>query len=166
MKGLNKSINKYVLSAMLFTLIAVFLTVVLTINLIKNNIRTVYSDNGFIIDLEPKISGKLEKLSDLDGLSIKTNKINITNNNDYKKKYQILISPLNNYEDNIRVSLNNNFIRYLNNFSKSDGYYIIYEGVLESGYSIVHQISIWQSEDSNIKSISVDFKISIKIIDE
>ena len=167
MKGLNKSIMMYILSAIFFTLFAVALTVVLTMNLINNNIRRAYEDHGLIIDFEPKITRRLEKLNDIDGLKLENdNKVNITNNSGSPKKYKILLSPINDNSKDIRVSINGRLIRVLDNFEKEDNNYVLYSGEIGAGYSSLFQIGMWQTAESEIKTLSVDFQINVKIIDE
>ena len=166
MKGLNKSIATYIVSAIFFTIIAVSLTVVLTMNLINNNIRKTYEDSGIIVDIEPKIAKRLEKLNDVNGLDIAKNRVNITNNSDTNKKYEILLTPLNNNEKDIRLSLNNLLIRNLDKFEKEDNNYVLFKGELKSGYSAIFQVGMWQSEESESKTITADFKLNVKIIDE
>ena len=166
MKGLNKTIITYIVSAVFFTLFAVGLTVVLTLNLINNNIRNTYIENGVIVDLEPKVTKRLEKQSNVDGLKNVGNRIVITNNGENIKKYKLLLTPLSDNEKEIRVSLNKQLIRILEYFDKEDGAYVLYGGELASGYSAVYEVGMWLSDDSELNNLSVDFKINVKIIDE
>lgn len=166
MKGLKESITKYTISAIIFIIFAVILTVILTINLINNSVRSVYSENGLVIDMEPKINRRLDKLSDVDGLTSTTNKINVTNNDSVNKRYQILLSPINDYEKDIRVSVNNMLIRYLANFEKDGNDYILMEDEVTPGHSVLNQVGMWQSIHSEEGKLGVDFKLKVKIIGE
>lgn len=165
MKILNKSILESVISAIIFVIIFIVLTVVVTYKFIESNIHKTYNEKNFMIEIEPKINKELEILSDIEGLKDKYNIINITNNNSDTKKYQILLSPINDDDSDIRVSVDNYLIRSLNNFEKDNNSYILYENNLEANKSRLHQIRLWQSKNNPNKKINVNFKLSVKILD-
>ncbi len=166
MKILNASIKSYVISGIIFIIFCIIIAVFISIKIYENNIHKTYVINNFTVDLNPNISSKLEKLSDLDGLKSKQYDINITNNNDVAKKYQILLSPLCNEEGLIRLSLDNRIIKTLKDFEKNSDGYILLENNLDSSYSILHNIKLWLDKNSNIDKLKVDFNIKINVIDE
>ncbi|MBR1416619.1 MAG: hypothetical protein IJ572_02240 [Bacilli bacterium] len=165
MKILNRSIIRYTISLIIFIGVLIGLTVFITIKIIEDNIHKTYQDNGFIIDINPKINKKLDKQLDIDGIYSPFNIINLTNNGK-KRKYQIVLTPINNSDANIRVSVNNVLIRYLNNFDKVDDGYLLYENYLNEHYSISHQIRVWQSINSVVDNITVNFNLKVNILDE
>ena len=163
MKLLNKTILEYKLSIFLFIIFIVGVGIFATLKIIQNNNHT-YNYKDFIIDMDSKIDKKLEKLTDIEGIDIDANEVNITNNG-IGRKYQIILTPIVENEDVIRVSINNQIIRYLSYFDKNEEGYIIYEKYLEKNYSDINKIRIWQNKISNLEPIKVDFEIKIKIID-
>ena len=165
MKGINKAIIIYSLSIIFFTGISIFLVVYLTNNYITNSIRSVYEDNKFMIDIEPKIDKNLEIVDDKDGVNLQTNHVNVTNNGD-KRAYAIRLEPLVDYDSDVRVNLDNRLVRDLSKFKKDDHGYIIYEGVLNKGISSLHKVGMWQNINSQKDSIKVNFKIKVEIIEE
>ena len=162
MKVLNKTIIEYIISITIFLMIIIGLAVFITLRFIHSNIYEVYKDNDVLIELNPKVNKKLDKLSDIEGMSSSFYKINLTNNGK-RKKYQIYISPLNDNDDNIRISLDNYIIRYLSSFEKVDDKYFIYEADIKSDYSLLHKIRIWQDKLSDKDNLKVNLKISVKI---
>lgn len=164
MKLLNKTIFENVISLIVFIIIIVALTFIITLKILQNNVYNVYKEDNFMIELEPKINKTLDKLSDIDGLNSKFNKVNITNNNVDTRKYKILITPLNNDASDIRLSVDNYLIRNLSSFDKQNDSYIIYESSLEPQKSILHQIRVWQSKKSQKDNINVNFKIYVIIL--
>ena len=165
MKILNKSIIYYTISLIISIILFIALVVFITFRVINDNVRNVYIDNNMMIDIQPRINKTLDKLSDIDSFKINGNLINITNNSNKTKTYQIILSPINNNESDIKISIDDYIIRYLNKKKKKDNNYIIYELSLEPTYTSVHIIKVFQSNNSNIDNIKANFKLSVKIIE-
>ena len=167
MKAINKSLVITIISAIFFTIIFIAIVALIVRKVvIEESIYNTYQDQKFMIDLNPKISKTLDKLSDIEGLNSSYSHINITNNNKNKRKYQILLTPINSDEKDIRVSLSNTLIKDLSSFDKNNNNYILGEFSLESGYSNIHQIRSWQKKDSNIDKIEINFKVKVNILKE
>lgn len=167
MKAINKSLVITIISAIFFTIIFIAIVALIVRKVvIEGSIYNTYQDQKFMIDFNPKISKTLDKLSDIEGLNSSYSYINITNNNKNKRKYQILLTPINSDEKDIRVSLSNTLIKDLSSFDKNNNNYILGEFSLESGYSNIHQIRIWQKKDSNIDKIKINFKVKVNILKE
>ena len=164
-KMLNKAIFDHVVSAIVFTLILIASTTIITRKFIESNILNTYSDKGFTIQINPKIKNNLESLSDIEGLNLKSNVINITNNNTEDKTYQVILTPINDDEKDIRLAIDNYLLRNLDNFDKIDNSYLIIEYKLPSGMTNSHTIRMWQDKKVENKKINVDFNLEIKIID-
>ena len=164
-KKINKEIFDHVISLIVFTLLLVVLTVIITLNYLHKNVQTVYIDKGFMVQINPKIKKDLESLTDSEGLNSKYNTINITNNNNEMKKYQLILTPLNNDEENIRVLLDNSLLRVLSKFRKEDDHYILGEYSLEKSNTIIHTIRMWKDKKDENKKINVNFNLSVKVLD-
>ena len=163
MKSLNKELTYYIISSIIFSLILIFSVILLVKNYISHNIRDTYIEKDVVIDIEPSIGYKLLKLDDYNGLKIKPNQINITNNGTLKR-YQILLTPLNNNEQDIRVNINNQVITNLSQLPKKDNTYIIYEGTINNEVSIFHKISFWLKDTSSLEELPSNFKLKVKIL--
>ena len=164
MKSINKAIIEHIISAVIFTIFLVAVAIVLTSKFIESNIQKVYSDNGFMIQINPKINKELEELSDIEGLSSKSNIINITNNNNSEKKYQIFLTPVNDNDDDIRISLGNSLIRSLSKYEKKDGSYFLGEYSLPVNQTRIHSIRIWKDKKDHNKKINVNFNLEVKTL--
>lgn len=165
MKILNGSIRRIYISMILVVLILIVLTSFIAIKLIENKNKLVYQDNNFMVEIEPNINKTIKSLSDSEGLKEKSNKINITNNSDKEKKYQIRLTPLNNNEDDIRISLNNT-IKNLSNYQKEDNYYILLEDNLKPSYSSIYDLRIFLSKNSSLNVLKVNFTLSVALLDD
>ena len=161
MKWLNNEIRYYVISSVIFTVVLILLVFSITKYYINSNIHNVYIDNGVVIDYDPKVSYELEKLSDIDGLKVDGNKINLTNNGS-DVHFKVLLSPVKDDYSEIRYMINSSFISTLGYLDKEDNKYIIYEGDLKSGYSIFLKVSLWLSENSEL-DIKNSFRFSVVI---
>ena len=166
MKSLNSSIIGYCIKIIIAILLVVGLIVFITLKIINNDIRNVYVDNSMMIDIQPKIYKTLEKISDEKSFELKGNTINVTNNSTTTKKYQILLSPINNNDNDIRLSIDDYIIRYLNKYDKVDDNYLLYELSLDAGYTSINTIKVWLSNSSSLNNINVNFKLMVKVIDE
>ena len=165
MKILNKAIFENVLSMVIFIVFLIVITVVITLHFLYTNIQNVYVEDGMMIQINPKINKELEALSDVEGLKIKSNVINITNNNYDTKKYQVYLTPINENDESIRVLLDSGLLRNLSKYEKVDDSYLITGYSLEPNQTRVHTISMWKDKKDENKKINVNFKISVKILD-
>ena len=161
---INKEILDHTISATIFTILLVGAAIVITFKYIDSSIQKVYVDKGFSIQISPKINKSLDILSDYEGLSEKNNLINITNNNSEDMNYQIILTPLSEDEEDIRVALDKNIIKSLSNFEKKDDYYILIDNILPASVTKVHTITMWQDKRVENKKINVDFKLDVKIL--
>ena len=166
LKLLEKDIFNHIISAVFFTLLFAALAVVITMNYIATNIQKVYVDNGFMIQINPKISKELDIISDVEGLNTKTSSVNITNNNTTEKKYQLVLTPLNDNENDIRIALDNVFVRSLSKFKKEDNSYILTEYILPPQQTKIHNVKMWQDKKVQDKKINVNFSLEVKITDK
>ena len=162
---INKELFKNSLSLVGITILFVVLAFVVTINFLKSNVQKTYVDKGFMIQINPKINKELEALTDVEGLNIKANKINITNNNTETKKYQLILTPIDDNDDSIRLLLDNSLLRPLSNFKKENNNYILGEYFVESGYTVLHTVSMWKDKKHEDKKVSVNFNLTVMIID-
>ena len=162
MRILDKIIKSNIISLILVTLVLILMTVFITSKYIDSKLKDTYEVDRFIVSGDKKIKTKLNKLSDQDGIKSKEYTINITNNG-IKRDYKILLSPIVENDEEIRVAFNNNIIRNLSSFDKEDNSYIIYEYYLPSSYSSLNTIRMWQKQDSKLNNIKTDFKIEFKI---
>ena len=165
MKILNKAIFEHTISAIIFTIFLIVFAFVITYKYIESNIHNSYNENNFMIQIDPKINKTLDILTDIEGLNSKSNVINITNNNNVKKKYQVLLSPNNSDEEYIRVGIDNVLIRNLSKFEKKDNKYILGEYSLQANQTRIHNIKMWQDKKEQNKKINVNFKLEVKILD-
>ena len=128
-------------------------------------IEKVYADGGLMIQINTKINKDLEDLSDAEGLGSKYNMINVTNNNNITKKYQIILTPINKDENDIRMALDDVLIRNLSKFEKQDNSYVVGEYSLLPNQTRMHSIRMWIDKNSQNKKINVNFKVNVKILD-
>lgn len=136
----------------------------LTTLYISNNFSKTIAQDNLIIEYPPHIKTTLAPLSDSAGLKSKAYKVNVTNLSDYKVKYAIILSPMINNANNIRVSLDDLLIRNLNNFSEEDNTYVIYTTMVDPGYTDMHFLRFWGYQTSN--ELAINFKLSVKKISE
>ena len=162
LKAINKEIFDHVVSAIVFTIMFISMAIIVTNKYIKSNLQKVYNENGFAIQINPKINKTLDILSDLDGLDTTSNNVNITNNNSEKRKYQLILTPINGEEEDIRVLLDNSLLRSLSKFDKIENAYIIAEVEIYPGLTNSHSVRMWQDIQSQNKKINVDFKLEVK----
>lgn len=167
MKAIKRLLNGYIISAIFFVLLFIALIVlIISKYVIQENFHKTYQEDNFMIDIDPKINKKLDRLDDANGLYSDYNIVNITNNDQKTRKYRIILSSLSDNEDDIRVSIDNSLIRNLSNFDKKNNDYILGEFELESGFSNVHKIRMWQDIKSKLNKIKVDFKITVYLLKE
>ena len=162
MKILDKLIKSNIISLIFVTLILILMTVFVTNKYIESNFKSAYNVDNFIVDSDKTIKTTLKKLSDIDGLNEKAYSINITNNGE-KRNYKILLSPIVDNDDDIRLSLNGYITRTLSKFDKEDNSYVIYSDSLNTQYTSINKIKIWQNSDSKIDNIKVNFEIKFKV---
>ena len=66
-------------------------------------------------------------------------------------------------DNDIRLSINGYIIRDLSKFDKEDNSYVIISDTLNSHYTSINNIKLWQKKDSKLDNIKVDFEIKFKI---
>lgn len=165
MKKIKKKLFDSIVSMIVFTVVLIVLTIFVTNKFIELNIEKVYADGGLMIQINTKINKDLEDLSDAEGLGSKYNMINVTNNNNITKKYQIILTPINKDENDIRIALDDVLIRNLSKFEKQDNSYVVGEYSLLPNQTRMHSIRMWIDKNSQNKKINVNFKVNVKILD-
>lgn len=165
MKKIKKKLFDSIVSMIVFTVVLIVLTIFVTNKFIELNIEKVYADGGLMIQINTKINKDLEDLSDAEGLGSKYNMINVTNNNSITKKYQIILTPINKDENDIRMALDDVLIRNLSKFEKQDNSYVVGEYSLLPNQTRMHSIRMWIDKNSQNKKINVNFKVNVKILD-
>lgn len=165
MKKIKKKLFDSIVSMIIFTVVLIVLTIFVTNKFIELNIEKVYADGGLMIQINTKINKDLEDLSDAEGLGSKYNMINVTNNNNITKKYQIILTPINKDENDIRMALDDVLIRNLSKFEKQDNSYVVGEYSLLPNQTRMHSIRMWIDKNSQNKKINVNFKVNVKILD-
>ncbi len=165
MKKIKKKLFDSIVSMIVFTVVLIVLTIFVTNKFIELNIEKVYADGGLMIQINTKINKDLEDLSDAEGLGSKYNMINVTNNNNITKKYQIVLTPINKDENDIRMALDDVLIRNLSKFEKQDNSYVVGEYSLLPNQTRMHSIRMWIDKNSQNKKINVNFKVNVKILD-
>ena len=165
MKKIKKKLFDSIVSMIVFTVVLIVLTIFVTNKFIELNIEKVYADGGLMIQINTKINKDLEDLSDAEGLGSKYNMINVTNNNNITKKYQIILTPINKDENDIRMALDDVLIRNLSKFEKQDNSYVVGEYSLLPNQTRMHSIRMWIDKNSQNKKINVNFKVNVKILD-
>ena len=165
MKKIKKKLFDSIVSMIIFTVVLIVLTIFVTNKFIELNIEKVYADGGLMIQINTKINKDLEDLSDAEGLGSKYNMINVTNNNNITKKYQIVLTPINKDENDIRMALDDVLIRNLSKFEKQDNSYVVGEYSLLPNQTRMHSIRMWIDKNSQNKKINVNFKVNVKILD-
>ena len=159
---IDKEIVMLVMESLVITIIIVWLAILIG-KWVLNNQRDVYVDNEVVVDIDSKIKKELSKVSDIEGLDLKSNKIILTNNSNLEKEYQILLCGDNNNADSIRLSFNKSYIRSLNTFSYNNSCYEIVNEILEPYSNNELSIGIWQKKSSSVSSIKVNYNIKVKI---
>ena len=66
-------------------------------------------------------------------------------------------------DNDIRLSINGYIIRDLSKFDKEDNSYVIISDTLNSHYTSINNIKLWQKKDSKLDNIKVDFEIKFKV---
>lgn len=158
-KQLKKQIVIEVL-ALLF-LIGVIIYSIFAITKAKEN--QVTSLDGMVIVVDDTKIDKMEALSDGAGLEKNGATYTVTNNNDYKVKYKVVVVPDVHDEDvlkQIRISVDDIYIEDFTTLERLNGGYVIASNALDPGYTKVHLIKSWYKLDSNdeIKERNVKFE--------
>lgn len=142
MKYINNYLTKYIISLVIAVIITIFLSYLIISNISQNQIKTIYNTSNLIVELNQDINRDLLKLTDIDGLNTSKNIINITNTSKEEIKYKIFLTGLTSDADYIRISLNNNLIRNLSNYTQEGNSYILGEFSIPSNYSAFYNISL------------------------
>lgn len=132
----------------------------------KSNNNKIKNTDGFVTVLDDENLGDLKILSDGEGLQTEGITYTITNNNEDKKTYRMIIIPSINDEkvlDHIKISVNDLYISNLTDLEKNDKGYIINTHELKAGYTKIHIIKLWYDLDSNknITNTKISFKYDI-----
>lgn len=165
LKALNKEIFDHVFSAIIFTIMLISLGIIISHKYLESNVQKVYNDNNLTIQISPRIKRTLNVLTDSEGLNSKNNVINITNNGEENRRYKIILTPISDNEEDIRVAIDNSLIRSLSNFDKEDDSYILLVNELEPGFTRIHSVKVWQDKKVENKKIKVNFKLEVKTLD-
>ena len=158
MKDIKRERLKILLGAILKTIGIVLFGYIIATNFVINEKRLVIEKDNLIVDIEPNIKRKLDYIDNYDLTNVKKNRVCVTNNNEEETKYQVLIGPINNKEEDIMINLNDYLNRKLSNLEKKDNYYIAYEGKLDYQYSAILDIKLFTKTNEDIK---VNFKLKV-----
>lgn len=163
MKNINKELFRYIISSIIITMVIIVMVYILVLNIMQNKLNKVFQTSNLIVDLNPNIDRKIEKLTDIDGINSQINKINITNTAKETINYEIILTPVNKDENYIRLDVDDLLIRTLNNFNKEDNNYILGNYSLPSGFTAIHQIKLWLDYSSSpYQSHNYKFKLTVK----
>ena len=150
MENIRKVQIDLIISCILITIVIGIFSVMLGNMLVNSVHRKIIIADGLAIDYEPNINYKLTTIKDHDLSKLKVNRVNVTNNNADKVKYQVTMGPITENEEDIMVSLNDVLIRPLKNYTKVDNNYILYESTLDSGYTMILDVKMYSKKDLNI----------------
>lgn len=128
--------------------------------LLQDNVKSTVLHDGLMVELNPNINRQFNSLTDYEGLNSKKNIINITNTAE-DAYYEILISPLNQDDSNIRLSINDLSIKYLSDLPRDGMAYVIKKDSLPRGYTSINFVKLWLKYD-NYQAKKYNFKLSVK----
>lgn len=108
------------------------------------------------------ITGELHNLSDEWGIELEGTSFSVLNDSDNPVSYSILIESLNNTSlDDIKINIDDSNPVTLNNLTKKDGKYVLFEGVLKEkndvGDVITHIVRTWSNKDG----VNINLHLSV-----
>lgn len=98
------------------------------------------------------ITGELHNLSDEWGTELEGNSFSVLNDSDNPVSYTVLVETLNDTSlEDIKINIDDGEAISLNNLTKKDGKYVLFEGVLKEkndvGDVITHIVRTWSNKD-------------------
>ena len=136
----------------------------------KNDTNNITTQDGMVIVIDYKNIKNLKKASDGEGLEGEGITYTVTNNNPFKKKYELLLIPDVHNDDlleQIRVSVDDLYVENLTDLARSSGAYIIATNELGAGYTKIHVIKAWYklNTDDDLAKNDVHFDYRINILE-
>ena len=162
MKIIDKELFKYIVSSIIVSFIIIILAYFSVSLIMEGRTTKVINTDNLIIQYTPKLVLNLKRDSDINGLNTNSYNINVTNTGKEMVKYEIDLDNINSDAEYIRVSINNNLIRNLNNY-ETDNHYKLGEFQIDSGVTNIHGLKMWLSkENSPYREKNYQFKVSVK----
>lgn len=133
----------------------------------NDNGEKLNSVDGVVTVLNDSNFEKLELLSDGQGLRQNAISYAVTNNNDFSRKYNVVIYP-NVHDDeilkNVRISVDDVYVKSLSELERHHGGYVITNNRLKSGYTKMHTVKIWYQKDMDIDYVDISFEYDIELV--
>lgn len=160
MNGLKREIVRYIILIVILVIITFGLIIIISMNLLSNERNDIYKTNNLLVNIEPNIKGKIDNISNFNVINNNSNHLVISNNSSNKVSYKILLSPVDDKKDSLKVSLNDTLIRDLSNLKIYEDNYIIFENELDSHYTDIFELKIWLKDDK-YKDFKFDYRLKV-----
>jgi len=148
-------INSYIFKYLVESILLVVLIILMAYKLA--NVLYSSTKSGLIIEGTGTKEFTLENITDIESINLEGNTISITNNNDKDISYKILMCT--NEDNDIRINISNNSIKYLSSYSYSDGCYIIVSNTISKKSNIDYHIKLFLPKTSSSKTIKYTLKL-------
>lgn len=160
----NKQLRKQIIIEV-FALFFLVFSILYGIFAIGLEDAIVYSQDGMVIVYDDEKFKAIESFSDGEGLNTDGIKYTVTNNNDKKYSYNLVLY-VNESEDllkNIRVGIDDLYIYDLLELQQYGNGYIVADATLSSGYTKIHHIKMWYKldVDQTIVDKEIDYKLEL-----
>lgn len=117
---------------------------------------------GFVAVLDDSKLEDIKHLSNGEGLSQEGITYTVTNNNKDMEEYKVIIKP--NITDDkvlskVRIGVDDLYVYDFNTLEKDKDGYILIDNELEAGYTKIHSIKIWYSDDVTDNNLEFEFSL-------
>ena len=147
-------------------LLLILATVYSIFTIKKSEENKISSIDGFVSVLDDSKMDKMAIKSDGEGLNSNGSIYTLTNNNDKKRDYKIVVIPsVHNVDilNQVKISVDDIYVYKLNELERDNGGYIIISSSLNAGYTKTYLIKAWYDKENtnekNIKNIKFDYRI-------
>ncbi len=117
---------------------------------------------GFVSVLDDSKLKTFKYLSNGEGVNQEGITYTVTNNNKDKANYKVVVTPnINDSDilDKVRVGIDNLYVFDLTEKEKYGNGYVIIDNELDAGYTKVHSIKIWFSEEVKENNLVFDYML-------
>lgn len=132
---------------------------------IGRNNSYVFSQDGMVIVYDNEDFKAIDSFSDGEGLNTKGIKYTVTNNNDKKYEYKLILKVNEDKAllDYIRVGIDDLYVESLLDLEKYEDGYVLMDTSLDPGYTKIHLIKMWYRLDVDhlIALDNIDYDIEL-----
>ena len=167
----SKILKRQIIIEILALLFLIFAVIYSVFTIKKSEENKISSYDGMVSVVDDSKMSPMAIKSDGEGLNGEGTVYTITNNNSNPKRFQIVIIPkVHNTKviNQIKIGIDDIYIKELNKLERNNGGYILIEGTLNPGYTKSYLIKAWYKKGTteDVESKNVDFDYRIVTLDE